>query len=193
MTAQQKVFDFFNSQFPFHQEGLQEFTQAFQSKQYRKGQILKAAEDVENRLRFLESGTVRAFYAHEDKEMNTSFFVRPQFMTDFHAFMQASSNNKYLECLTDVKLLEMRKPTFDQFMDSYSCGKDFVEQIFQRIIAEKEKEAFKHFSMTPDELYLDLLQNRPDWFQHVPLYHIASYLRMTPETLSRIRKRSKVS
>ena len=167
-----------------------EFVDAFATRQYAKGDIISLSGEPEARLRFLVSGTVREYFSHEGKEMNTQFFVRPQFISDFHALVNHQSRKKYQECLSEVTLREMGSEIFFQFMDNYQCGKAFVDQIFQKLIAEKEDEAFEHFSLTPDELYQDLLQNKPEWLQEIPLRHIATYLRMTPETLSRIRKRS---
>ncbi|MCZ8331767.1 MAG: hypothetical protein O9282_10690 [Flavobacterium sp.] len=64
-----------------------------------------------------------------------------------------------------------------------------IETIFQRIVVNKETEEFNHFVNTAEELYLDIMKNKPDWLLEIPQYHIASYLGITPETLSRIRKR----
>jgi len=190
MKKQDQIFGFFNSQFPFNQEGLKEFAEAFKIKKVAKGTLISSEGDTENELRFLIKGTVREFFSHQGKEMNTQFFVNPQFITDFHSLISDAKRKKYQESLSSVELKTMDKNLFLDFMDRYQCGKGFVDEIFKKLIAEKEDEAFKHFSLTPDELYQDLLTHRPQWLRQVPLYHIATYLRMTPETLSRIRKRS---
>ena len=53
----------------------------------------------------------------------------------------------------------------------------------------KENDEFNHFVNTAEELYLDIMKTKPNWLLHIHQYHIASYLGITPETLSRIRKR----
>ncbi|HAA15235.1 MAG TPA: Crp/Fnr family transcriptional regulator [Cytophagales bacterium] len=190
MTDRDHIFEFFNNQFPFNQEGLAEFSQAFQPRTYKKGTLLTVQGDQESELRFLEKGIVREFFSHQGKEMNTQFYLPQEFTTDFHLLQSGGTRKKYQECLTDATLRVLDKPHFFQFMDRYQCGKAFVEEIFRASITQREDEEFKHFSLTPDELYLDLLEHKPEWLLKIPLYHIATYLRMTPETLSRIRKRN---
>lgn len=190
MKHESEIFIFFNSKFPFNQDGLAEFENSFVTRTYQKGTILSWADEHVNSLRFLKTGTVREYYAKGDKEMNINFFVKPQFISDFYSLIKLTPTKKNQECLTDVVIKEMSLETFNQFLFRYECGKLFVEEVFKELIEEKEEEEFKHFSLTPDELYLDLIQNKPEWLQAIPLRHIATYLRMTPETLSRIRKRN---
>ena len=57
------------------------------------------------------------------------------------------------------------------------------------LLKQKEMLEYNRITKTPDDLYKDLLVYKPHWLQNIPQYHIASYLTITPETLSRIRKR----
>jgi hypothetical protein len=88
-----------------------------------------------------------------------------------------------------VELRVLSKEKFLTFTNQYNCGKLFIESIFQRIVVNKEAEEFNHFVHTAEELYLDIMKSKPEWLLQIPQYHIASYLGITPETLSRIRKR----
>ena len=184
------ISDFFQSKFPFNHEGLSEFTSAFVTRHYPKGKMIALAEEAEDQLRFLDDGVIREYYSHDGKEMNTWFYLSAEFITDFSALLKGGQRKKYQECLTDTVVRVMERQTFFGFMERYQCGREFVNEIFAKMIAQREDEAFKHFSLTPDELYLDLLERRPQWLRLIPLYHIATYLRMTPETLSRVRKRN---
>lgn len=183
------IFDYFNSQFPFNREGLSEFVHAFEERVCKKGTALFSAGHLVGKLQFLESGVVREFYARDNRQMNINFYVKPQFITDFHAVVNHQTSKKSLETLSDVVIWEISVKTFHDYLHRYECGRHFVDQILKRVIDQREEEEFNHFCMTPDELYLDLIKRHPEWLQQVPLYHIAGYLRMTPETLSRIRSR----
>lgn len=185
-----KIFEFFNSKFPFNRDGLIEFTDSFKSKTYKKGELIVGAGTTVKKLLFLEKGTVREYFSKDEREMNTNFYIGSQFITDFYALVNNQKTRRNIESLSDVVVREMSVEKFNDFLFKYECGKSFVDEIFKGIIEQKEEEEFKHFSLTPDELYLDLLENKPEWLQEIPLYHIATYLRMTPETLSRIRKRN---
>jgi CRP-like cAMP-binding protein len=160
MKETDKLSLFFSNEFPFNKEGLDEFVNTFVIKSYKKGEIILENGNIDNELRFLDQGIIREYYATADKEKNINFFTDAGFITDFSSFT-----------------------------NQYNCGKLFVENIFQRIVVNKETEEFNHFVNTAEELYQDIMKSKPDWLLKIPQYHIASYLGITPETLSRIRKR----
>ena len=189
MTKTDKLSLFFNNEFPFNKEGLEEFINTFLVKSYKKGEIILKNGNVENELRFLDKGIVREYYASNGKEKNINFYTDTGFITDFSSFTNSTATKKYQECLTDVDLSVLSKEKFSAFTNQYNCGKLFIETIFQRIVVKIETEEFNHFMNTAEELYFDIMKSKPDWLLHVPQYHIASYLGITPETLSRIRKR----
>lgn len=189
MKKAEKLSLFFSNEFPFNKEGLEEFVNTFAIKSYQKGAIILENGAVENELRFLDQGIIREYYATNNKEKNINFFTNAGFITDFSSFTHATATKKYQECLTDVELRVLSKEKFLIFAQQYNCGKLFIETIFQRIVIQKETEEFNHFVNTAEELYLDIMKSKPDWLLKITQYHIASYLGITAETLSRIRKR----
>jgi len=189
MTNTDKLSLFFSNEFPFNKEGLAEFVKTFVKKTYKKGKVILENGNTENELRFLDKGIIREYYSINDKEKNINFYTDPIFITDFSSFTNFITKKKYQEALTDVDLRVLSKEKFLEFTNQYNCGKLFLETIFQRIVVNKENEEFNHFVNTAEGLYLDIMKTKPNWLQHIPQYHIASYLGITPETLSRIRKR----
>ena len=189
MTETDKLSLFFSNEFPFNKEGLAEFVNTFVKKSYKKGEIILTNGYTENELRFLDKGIIREYYATNDKEKNINFYTDPIFITDFSSFTNTIPTKKYQEALTDLEVRVLSKEKFLNFTNQYDCGKLFIETIFQRIVVNKENEEFNHFVNTAEELYLDIMKSKPNWLHHIPQYHIASYLGITPETLSRIRKR----
>ena len=189
MESIDKVREFFNTDYPLNKEGLNELLSAFRLKVYDKNEMLLQAGMPDNHLRFLTEGTVREYYATEEKETNINFYNSPQFITDFSSFINSTKTRKYQECISKVEVLILEKDTFQKLLDKYQCGKSFIDATFQKLL--EQKELFEYFRITksPDELYKYILDSNPCWLQDVPQYHIASFLGVTPETLSRIRKR----
>lgn len=189
MTEADSISLFFSNEFPFNKEGLEEFVNTFVIKSYKKGEIILENGTIENELRFLDQGIIREYYASNDREKNINFYTNAGFITDFSSFTNSTQTNKNQECLTDVDLRVLSKETFLTFTNQYQCGKQFIETIFQRIVVTKEALEFYLFVNTAEELYVDIMNTKQDWLLKIPQYHIASYLGITPETLSRIRKR----
>ena len=189
MSETDKLFYFFNNEFPFNKEGLDDFINTFKIKKYLKNELILKSGETEKELRFLDNGIIREYYASAGKEKNINFYLDPEFITDFSSFINSTTTKKYQECLTDVNVRVLSKQSFLDFTNKFNCGKLFIETVFRRLVAKNENDEFNHFVNTAEELYLDIIKNKPEWLKQIPQYHIASYLGIKPETLSRIRKR----
>lgn len=189
MKSTDKLYDFFDTDFPLNREGVKELINSFDSCEYQKGDFLLQNGNREKQLRFLISGVVREFYALNDKETNINFYTSPQFVNDFTSFSNNVISRKNQDCVTDVEILVLDKLVFSQLLEKYPCGKSFIDITFQRLLESKEEFEYNRLTKQPEDLYKIILKDHPDWLQLVPQYHIASFLGVTPETLSRIRKR----
>lgn len=180
---------FFETEYPLNKDGLNELLYLFKSKNIKRNTQILTADREENQLRFLHKGVVREYYATHDKETNINFYTKPQFITDLSSFTYDLKTKKNQETLNDVTLLVIDKVSFRQVLKKYECGKSFIDLSFQKLLKQKELFEYNRVTKSPEELYRELLIYKPNWLQTIPQYHIASFLNITPETLSRIRKR----
>lgn len=184
-----EISKFFETEFPLNQHGLDELFTLFKIEKHTKGTVLLQENSKEKKLRFLNNGVVREYYANEDKEVNINFYVKPQFISDLLTFSHNTKTKKNQECLTSVEVLNIERQPFFDLLEKYQCGKTFVEASFQKLLKQKERLEFNRITKSPEELYNELFIYKPEWIQNIPQYHLASYLNVTPETLSRIKKR----
>lgn len=189
MSSNQIIADFFKNEFPLNRDGLEEFLSFFDTAVYQKNSMLLMEGEEEKKLRFLNNGFVREYYATEERETNINFYTSPQFLTDFVAFNNGEPSKKYQQSLTTVEIKSVPKEVFLKHMKKYDCGKEVVEKTFKKLLTIKEAFEYNRITKSPEVLYMDLITNKPHWLQQIPQYHIASFLGVKPETLSRIRKR----
>ena len=185
----EQISRFFETEYPLNHEGLKELLDLHISVSFSKGSLLQTADEKLTNLRFLNKGIIREYYATAAKETNINFYTKPQFITDLSAFNTNQPTKKNQEALTDVELLQIEKNKFTALLEKYECGKSFIDLSFQKLLKQKELFEYNRITKSSEELYNELLIYKPNWLQTIPQYHIASYLNITPETLSRIRKR----
>ncbi|WP_299901937.1 Crp/Fnr family transcriptional regulator [uncultured Aquimarina sp.] len=184
-----KISSFFETEYPLNKHGLRELLDLFSIKKIKKNTQILTEHKEERQLRFLNNGVIREYYSSSNRETNINFYTKPQFITDLSSFIHDTKTKKNQETLTDIELLVIDKIPFRQLLQKYECGKSFIDLSFQKILKQKELFEYNRITKSSEELYNELLIYKPNWLQTIPQYHIASYLNITPETLSRIRKR----
>jgi len=184
-----EISQFFETEYPLNKNGLRELLSLFKIESFKKGTQILKSEKEEKKLRFLNHGVIREYYATSDKETNINFYTKPQFITDLSSFNNDLKTKKNQESLTKIELLCVQKKAFRELLKKYECGKSFIDLSFQKLLKHKELLEYNRITKTPEELYKELFIYKPNWLEKIPQYHIASYLDITPETLSRIRKR----
>ncbi len=184
-----KISNFFETQYPLNKHGLEELFSLFKVELYNKGSIILRADTTEKKLKFLNKGIVREYYTNQEKEINVNFYVKPQFISDLLSFNQTTTTKKNQEALTEIQVFSIERNSFFDLLERYECGKSIVDTSFKKLLKQKELLEFNRTTKTPEELYKELFIYQPEWLQSIPQYHIASYLNVTPETLSRIRNR----
>lgn len=148
----------------------------------RQGEICKS-------LYFVEKGMGRSYYLNENgKEITQWFFCVGKFMTSLDSFFQQTSSLYYLEVLEDATLYSISKEDIDVLFAKYhkmeKMGRLVTTEMLTRVVHKLNAIQFQ----TAKERYDYMLAEFPDIVQRVPLGHVASYLGMTQETLSRIRR-----
>jgi CRP-like cAMP-binding protein len=158
-------------------------------KSFPKGAILLKEGDFSNECYFILKGCVRAFFIKDGEEKTSEFYTEGQAVIA-SCYGRKIPSEQYLECLEEtiasVGTPELEAEMFQKYPQSESAARVMTEMI---MLDSQDKLA--EFKMTsPEERYLALLKNRPELVQRVSQHQIASYLGITPESLSRIRKRT---
>lgn len=155
----------------------------------KKTKLLNSGEKS-NAIYFLISGTARIYYLDKQgKESNTWFLFENELLISVYSFYTGNPSFENIEALDDCKLISVKRDRLDylynKFLEFNFLGRKLTEHYYMR----NEIQANELRMLSAKERYERLLERNPSLFQRVSLSHIASYLGISRETLSRIRKR----
>ena len=139
------------------------------------------------KLWFLKSGIMRMYRVIDGKDVTFFFFFRGEFAVDYESFLTEHESPLFFEALTDCEYLILPKRSLLELYNKEAC----YERI-GRVMAEEAyisaTNRLKQYQADPLIVrYQKLLEKDPVLFQQVPQYHIASYLGVKPQSLSRVK------
>jgi CRP-like cAMP-binding protein len=153
-----------------------------------KHHLLHKEGEICQKIFFIEKGLVRWYYYNEDgRDITDSFGLENSFVTAFDSFFQRKPSRYFIELLEDSIVYSMTyadlEESFEKFPEIERVGRLILIQILEQTL---EKNAALQFN-NAHQRYHFITEKYPDLLQRVSLGHIASYLGITQETLSRIR------
>jgi CRP/FNR family transcriptional regulator, anaerobic regulatory protein len=158
-------------------------------KKIAKNDFLLTKGKVCDFVAFINEGAFRSFYSVDGQEYSKQFFFEENFCTDYGSFLTQKKSLSYLQAIEDSTVIIFDKKMVDEaykvIPNFTSFGKTLAEGLYITVCDIKASFILN----TPKERYENLVKDRPKVIQRVPQYMIASYLGVTPEALSRIRKR----
>jgi len=157
-------------------------------KTFKKGTILLNDNDISNESFFLLKGCLRSYIMQDGEEKTIEFFTEGQPVIPKN-FGKKVPTEQFLECVDD-SILNVSSPEFEAEMFEKYPQFESICRIIGEIIMENQQELFTNYKLkNPEDRYVHFVNTRPELVQQVPQYQIASYLGLTPQSLSRIRKR----
>ena len=154
---------------------------------FEKGTILLKEGQIPTKCYMVVEGCVREYLIKDGEEKSTAFFIEGDTFTPQSKDSQPSMH--YWECLEDCVLTISNKGFEQEIRALLPRHNDVFEAIAIAKINQAREEWSKFVTSSPEERYLNLLETKPSLLNRVSHYHIASYLGMKPQSLSRIRKR----
>jgi CRP-like cAMP-binding protein len=178
----------FQSLAPFTREDLEDALPYFQPVTVVKHGFFNNAGRISGRLGFVVTGILRSFYILKGKETTTFFQLPGDIAVDLKSFVQRTPSIEAIQAVTDSQLLVIeRKDLYALYEEDWKwqqVGRMLVENAYFEM---EERSIFLQTHSAHDR-YLRFLAKYPEVVRQVPLQHVASFLGISPETLSRIRK-----
>jgi CRP/FNR family transcriptional regulator, anaerobic regulatory protein len=153
-----------------------------------RNQFLVTPNDVERHAYFVTDGCLRAFYVSEHEEHTIRFGYINSIITSIPSYYTGESSLFYLQAIRKTTVRPISKKNLEAYIRVESERLEAYILLMQEIIEQQIEREIDLLTSSPLERLARVRKRSPHVFQEVPLKYIASYLRMTPETLSRILK-----
>jgi len=174
---------------PLSEEEIAAIVETMTIKQYPKGTVLLKEGQVSKEVYFVLEGCIRQYYLVDGDEKTNNFFTEEQWVISMNSFSQNNPSNHYLECSIDSSLVVGNREKEEHLYKRFPKFETISRKVMEKVFAEQQEIMSSYTTDTAEQRYLKLLKSRPDLFQMIPQYQIASYVGVKPESLSRIRKR----
>lgn len=161
----------------------------FQITEIKKGEYFLKEGQYVKQMGFVEKGILREFLHVDDKEITKWFSTSGYFAVDLSGFLFNQKSKVNYQALDDVALLTISKLDYDRISTKVARWDKLEKMFLIKCFSVLENRVISHLSLNSEERYNQFFSFNPQLFNQVPLNHIASMLGMTPETLSRIRKK----
>jgi CRP-like cAMP-binding protein len=166
------------------------FRSILATKRWKKKELILKQGQVCTFIAFVTQGYLREYNFLQDKDVTVDFISPNNFVTDYPSFLMQTPSIQYIEAITDVECLIFKRDDIHRMYDRYKIWERFGRLMAERIFCNAELKRKNIISKSAEELYHDFVRDNPHIVQQVPQYYIASYLGLSPEHLSRIRKKA---
>jgi len=161
----------------------------FAPRKLRKRQYLLQEGDVSRFTAFVEKGMLRSYSIDEKgSEHILQFAFEGWWIGDHYSFHTGQPSNYNIDALEDSELLLITKAAEEELMQKVPKLERYFRILLQNSLVAIQSRMVASMSKTADQRYADLVNSCPTIPQRVPQHMMASFLGITPETLSRIRK-----
>jgi CRP-like cAMP-binding protein len=167
------------------------FSSKLQKKSYPKKTIIAEIGEVENHISFIEKGIVRLLIPkeeEEEEEITYGFSFENEFISAYDSFLTQTPSQYQLETLVETSLLSIAYSDLQKVYEHTKIGNLIGRLVAERLFIIKSNRALSLLNDSAEKRYFNLFTERPNLIKEIPLKYIASYIGVTPQSLSRIRK-----
>lgn len=147
------------------------------------------AGEVPKQIAFVQKGCMRYYFKLENGEKTIFFFIENAMFSDYRALLKQEPTHVYIQALEDTELMVVNRHDLNDLYNEYPTIEHAGRMLVERLLISAETRLFAHITESPEKRYLEILEKRPELLQRVPQQHLASFLGVTPVSLSRIKSR----
>ncbi len=155
---------------------------------YKKGSVLLKEGQLSTDGYFVLKGCIRSYFMLDGEEKTTEFYTEMEGITP-HCALNNKPSDYFISCVED-SIVTVSNPEMEARMfESFPRFETLCRRLSEELLAKKQSSFDEFKTSSPEQRYLNLIGTRPDLLLRVPQHQLASYLGITPQSLSRMRAR----
>jgi CRP-like cAMP-binding protein len=185
----QKLINYFSKFTTLSTEEQQVLVESMEVQRFAKGDHLIKEGQYNKDSFFILEGLVRQYKLVDGEEISTNFYKEDDWIISLTGFSEHTAAQESFICMEDVLVVTGNEQKAQELFIRHPRFETISRAVMETVFLEQQNRLSSYLTDTPEKRYLELLETKPDIFQRVQQYHIASYIGVKPESLSRIRKR----
>ena len=168
-------------------EELEDITNKFKSKILKKNDYLLREGDTCKDLAFVQKGCLRLYYLNDDIEVSVWFAFEQSSAIEIYSFISGNPSNYFIQAVEDSEVLYLPKTELNKLYQTQPKMQEMMRNFWEDVVLNLIERFTALQKDSAEKRYLDLL-NKPAYLETIPQKHLASFIGVTPTSLSRIRK-----
>ena len=186
-----QLFAYIQTISPLSEKSRSLLNNAISTKAFSKGAYLVAENEICRSVFFINTGYCRAFHNVDGREINTNFYFENDFVTNIESLTQNQRSDYAIQACAPLSTVVFNK---QKLLEAYQQAPEiesFGRKLLELLVTKSEAHANRFKLLTAQQRYAYMQQHQPEVLQRISLTHLASYLGVSRETLSRIRNRGR--
>ena len=190
MTEYKQILDNIKKYVDLNSEDEKQFVSIIRGSRIKKRQFIVQPGFVCSHQTYVVKGAFRSYFVNnEGIEHTIQFAIDDWFISDFNSYITQTPASLFIEAIEDSIIHQIEYNQVEHLCVENQKFEHFFRVVAQKSFAFSQKRVLSNLSKTAEERYLEFQTMYPNIIQRVPQYALASYLGMTPEFLSKIRKK----
>jgi|TARA_B110000240_G_scaffold191402_1_gene233976 CRP-like cAMP-binding protein len=165
------------------------FSKHLITKHYKKGDFFIQEGDICKYVGFIDKGFFNIFYRTKGAEHIRGFFFPNELISNYPSFLLMNESKFNIQALEDSSATLLLRDDLVELYKKIPKVEKFSRFVVESLYIEVSDKYESFFLKTAEERYLEFINSKPKFSEKIPQYMIASYLGITPEALSRVKKR----